>query len=151
MTSSGVSKLSYKDKAYVVKILNIKYPYIQQKNEIEGTRIASKLEIGPNFVYGDPEATILVTRFIKARSITQNDLKNPKIVTKLGKLLKKLHACKKEPFSVRTYLDRARKHYDRIQEKKIMVPSKFDQFYQLYKKEEQALIKQDQVLWRSKS
>lgn len=129
------------DEAYVLRVMDPKRldnpapTFDKRMNEVLAHKKASELGLAPELMYYDPDALIVMMRFIEGHTLSKQDLEDSELVQNLGIALRKIHKASVALPASFTQLNRAQKHYGRAKEKEIAFPSAFKGYYDTFEKE----------------
>jgi len=146
LSSSKLYHFTLNDKKYVLRILDPKrlhdtqITYKRRTNEVYAHMVASSINLAPKLVYSDPDALIIIMKFLDGHTLSTDDLNDKNTLQNLGIALKKLHSHSCNLPYPRSQLDRVRKHYTRSRLKKIAVPSCFEDLYNEFLEESKSHV-----------
>jgi len=134
MSHSKLFVFSLENHQYVLRIIDPRGKERKETRikEVLAQKAAASIGIAPEVIYSDPEGLIMIMRYIDGHPLTKRDLKEKKLVQNLGTTLRRLHQIRIALPTKRTQFDRADKHYRRIKEKGIALPSNFSTLYDTY-------------------
>lgn len=140
-SSSQLYLFSIGQERYVLRIIdprnfdNPELTFYKRMNEVIAHQEASYLGIAPEMVYSDADALIIIMKYIEGHTVSKKDFFNKKILSSLGKAIKKIHDISPELSKSSVQLDRAAKHYNKAKSKGIAFPSGFQELYDQFESE----------------
>ena len=146
MSSTKLYTFEVRNSTYVLRIFPSKYPTQKRKTEVKAHRIASEMGIAPKLLFVDEEAKVLLMPFVDGHTLSFADLKRPRVLRNLGKVLQKFHSYSGSFDQNRTQLARVKKHYERALRKGVSFPTITAKVYEEYVKESELLEKHEKVL-----
>lgn len=136
MTSTKIFLVTLKDRKWILRTLNPKHDMVSKMNEIRAHNYAAKIGLAPPLDYVDKKFQFMMMPYVEGHTLNLEDLRDPKVLMKIGKSLAKLHRYQKGEFNqYRPQIDRAKKHFERAQKKEVALPSIHKELYEKYYKE----------------
>lgn len=133
-SSAQIYTILHKDKKYVLRILPEKFAIERRIAEHEGHKIAASLGVAPKVIYAGPESHIMIMAYIEGRALTTADMKNPTVLEKVARQLRKIHNYKLPfPFA-KTQKERTIRQKKKADAAYAAYPKAYEKLYNHYMK-----------------
>lgn len=126
MTRASLYTFNLNNKKYVLRFLDPKHPENQRHNEILANKIGYQLHLGPECIFADQNALLIIMPFIEGHTLTSKDFENLPLIPNLGKMLATLHNFGEDYPTRYTLLERLQIHYEKGRKSGIAYPTGFD-------------------------
>jgi thiamine kinase-like enzyme len=137
LSTSRLYRTEIDNKKCVLRLLDPKRAIEKRLSEIEGITIAARLKIGPNLIYANESALVVLVEYIEGRTFSHEDLNNSLLVKALMRSIRAFHNCAEEQHLFRAQvkkIDTIQARHERHVKEGAVYPSCYDGLFQELKR-----------------